>query len=529
MNARVAVVARGNTSRLRLWQAAFGLLFVVAVGARLAGPGQMLVVDERLWLSRSWDFAEAVIHLDFGGTGANADGNGIGAHPGVATMWAAGLAMSAYYAAAQRVGAAIEPFRPEVLLSYLAIAQVSLALLNGAGLVVVFWLLRRLYEWPTALLAFGLIAFNPLLIAHSRIVHVDAPLTTAAIVSVLALLVHVQTGRFAPLIISGVAGGIGALSKAPGLLLVPWAALAMAATIGWPSPTWHSTIETLRGFGLWILAALAVYFIAWPSLWVNPVGTVSYLFERSTIGVLEAHDAGAPTGTLDLMYYPRALLQFGSPVTVVLLLAGLIVGGVTARRGRGALIGRSEWLVLLFIALFLAMITMTAKKGERYALPIVPAIDLLAAVVAIRALDRLSINGWRPGVLTLSLAIAVVLPLRLHPYYLAYYNPLAGKPVKIGWGEGLELAAHYLNRKPNASQLAVATWYPSVFEYFFEGRTLGLSRDTGDSADYVVLYRNMFGRPPDAEASRMLEYFFAGEPEHTVKVNGLEYAWIYRR
>ena len=49
--------------------------------------------------------------------------------------------------------------------------------------------------------------------------------------------------------------------------------------------------------------------------------------------------------------------------------------------------------------------------------------------------------------------------LQTAPYYMNYYNPLLGGDrtapgvMMIGRGEGLDLAAHYLNRLPDARNL----------------------------------------------------------------------------
>ena len=85
---------------------------------------------------------------------------------------------------------------------------------------------------------------------------------------------------------------------------------------------------------------------------------------------------------------------------------------------------------------------------------------------------------------------------------MAYYNPLLGGGPKaptvmlIGWGEGLDEAAAYLNTKPNAAQLHVASWYSQGgFSYFFKGEKVDeLNYNSPDSVsrwldtDYFVTY-----------------------------------------
>ena len=78
--------------------------------------------------------------------------------------------------------------------------------------------------------------------------------------------------------------------------------------------------------------------------------------------------------------------------------------------------------------------------------------------------------------------------------YLAWYNPLLGGPrqaadtLPVGWGEGLEEAAEYLNTQPDAEELTVATGGVPGMAPKFRGRTLPLTSASLIEADYVVVY-----------------------------------------
>jgi hypothetical protein len=125
------------------------------------------------------------------------------------------------------------------------------------------------------------------------------------------------------------------------------------------------------------------------------------------------------------------------------------------------------------------------------------------------------------------------------PYYFSYYNPMLGGTVKaprvmmIGWGEGLDQAARYLNALPDAERLRVATWFwNGTFSYFFKGRIVPgrLAPDTTRSrdwitSDYGVLYINLLqrGRVP----REVVEHVRGLTPVKVVRIQGLEYARIY--
>jgi hypothetical protein len=101
----------------------------------------------------------------------------------------------------------------------------------------------------------------------------------------------------------------------------------------------------------------------------------------------------------------------------------------------------------------------------------------------------------------------------------------------IGWGEGLDQAAGYLNDQPDASKLKVASWYPDgPFSYLFVGKTsledLPASPQDLSKVDYLVLYTHQWQR--QLPSREFLAYFENMTPEKIVTIGDLEYARIYR-
>jgi hypothetical protein len=204
--------------------------------------------------------------------------------------------------------------------------------------------------------------------------------------------------------------------------------------------------------------------------------------------------------------------------------------------------------LLLMVLVITVLMSFGEKKFDRYILPVYPALDLVAGLGWFALFWQLMQNKWR-GVLhyaPIFIAVVVILiqigdSMRTFPYYLSYYNPLLGgsrkapEVMQIGWGEGLDQAAEYINAKPNGDKLKVASWYPEgCFSYFFDGNNLPMEyfTDTSSdqwkrftSADYAVVYINQWQRQiPEA----VLEYVSQLTPEHSIWINGLEYARIYK-
>jgi hypothetical protein len=128
------------------------------------------------------------------------------------------------------------------------------------------------------------------------------------------------------------------------------------------------------------------------------------------------------------------------------------------------------------------------------------------------------------------------------PYYLGYYNPLLGgsrraaEVMLIGWGEGLDQVARYLNAKPQAASLSVSTWYRTgPFSYFFQGASSQIPNQNKWmdidlprilNTDYAVTYHVHQGQRQ--APGQLLAALAKVEPERVFWINGLEYARVYR-
>jgi len=116
-----------------------------------------------------------------------------------------------------------------------------------------------------------------------------------------------------------------------------------------------------------------------------------------------------------------------------------------------------------------------------------------------------------------------------HPYYLAFYNPLAGGPrlapsvLPLGWGEGMDLAAGYLNQLEDAPKLAVATAGIPGFAALFPGTVEPFTEAGLAVSDYSLAYVAQV-----QQQAPLLRSFAGLEPEHVVQIRGMDYVWIYR-
>lgn len=518
------------------------LIFVVALLPRLAPLGRYVTPDEPAWVYRSIRFSQALASGDLAAMPATG-------HPGVTTMWLGSLGLQIHrwlapQASAEHLDwlnglAGLSPESPAAfrhLASFLPAGRVLVALTNSLGLVAVFALARRLWGLSTASLATLLLALAPFLAGHSGLLHLDGLLATAMALSVLAALSAVcpfsgsGSGETAPsfrwITLSGLLAGLALLTKTPGGVLAPFTALLLTAA--WLTRRIPAR-RAISALLLWGLVAALTFLALYPALWAEPVTTL-----RGLLDVGERHVEGALrpiffhgrfTYDPGLAFYPLVWLFRVSP----LVLIGLPIALFTTLRRPG---GRRFTLVALAaLALgFGLLVAVAGKKHDRYLLPAFPPLTFVAALgwdemvkLAHRKLNFRIPNSWLAPTALILIQLLLILPHWSAP--LAYFNPILGGArgavnwLPVGWGEGLGVAARWLNQAPNAEQMIVAT--PSIppFASFFAGQTVLLTQETRSQADYVVY-------PPQQDAGQHPSDDPSLVYRHTV--GGVSYASVLR-
>ena len=538
------------------------ILFFLALVPRVVGLNVFLTTDEPIWIRRTLSFFVALLEHDYAGTA-------IHYKPGVTTLWSGVLGLVADYllqANAWPGGLAdfvraMLPAQP-VSVDYLAFVRFPTVLLTSACVVGIYFFTEKLFNQRIALLSAILLALDPYYLAHSRVIHQDALMTSFMILSVLSFLVHLERGRsWLYLIFSGVMAGLAFLTKSPSLFLGPYlGALALAIYLTGVRKQrvleWQGLVRFGGGLTLWFLIACLLFALLWPAMWVAPLNTVAEVINKAMVRAASPYGKdnffmGHPVRDPGLFFYPVVTLFKLTPLTLGGLLAfiGFWLRGLMGRQNQSLTSRQLYSLALvIFVLSFTAMMSLGADKSERYNLPIFPALDILAAVGLydlagqIKSLisQRLpSAKGW-PETSLQAVGLLLVLTLQggptlaHYPYYLSYFNPLLGgghqaaRTIMVGWGDGLDEAARYLNSKENATELRAASWYYGSFAPFFVGQSWPLSKRNlyWQDVDYAVLYLNGVQRllpNPD-----IVGYFRSLEPEYTVRVKGVDYAWIYK-
>jgi hypothetical protein len=551
------------------------LLTLAALLPRLWGLDRFITADEILFLDHARQFLEGLASGDFSLT------LGIG-YPGVTLAWVNALALLALFGLSRLglgtthllgsspsvnlslnqflAGADVQP------LPYYIAGRVATVLLVTALLLLFYALARRLFVPPEgaqtsrrgqadlALLGALLLSLDPFMLGYSRLMHIAAPLALLMLLAVMAWLLWLQESRKRWLWLAGLFSGLAILTKTTALLLPPLL-LALSGVMWLPvGPLWGVEPAEGRGVGStrwawwgrifigWLgvvgIAAL-IFFALWPAAWQDPSAPLALTFDKLWV------DKTAGEGNLGMFWMGRFVEDPGPAFYLIamllklspLMLIGLAFSLVSLRPGRGRSVEGSLWAYALF---YMLAMTIATKKSVRYMLPAFAAFAPLAACGLWR-LGRWAahvVPPWHRGGAFARTPLLIGFGLLLlgfslpyTPYYFSYYNPLllgwrwAPQAMLVGWGEGLGDAARYLNRQPDAAQSSVAAWYDWTFAPFFVGQTLPFSSENAMRADYTVFYINQVQRNiPDPN---LITYFQRRKPDHVVRLDGVDYAWVY--
>lgn len=533
-------------------------LFAVALLPRLLALDAFLTPDEYRWLGRSRGFLGGLLSGDWAATLQTG-------HPGVTTMWTGSLGiLYRYWTRPPSAPPELQTFVREVAdqppdIAYIAPMRFPTVLLMSLFVVAVYMLLSRLFgDRRVGIVGALLLALDPFHIALSRILHHDALAAAFMTLSLLPLLGYWLKGwsrRW--LLLSGMAAGLGFLSKSPAMFLMPFCALLglVWAVRRWRGGEWlgWSDVGRLLGDGLlWGAVAWLTVVLLWPAMWVTPIKVLQVLFGTSSQYATEGHGKGnfflgQITRNPGPLFYPVAWLLRTTPFIVLGLLAlGIAyLRNIPSHRSEGRLsTGSLSGALLLYAGLFVAFMTLGEKKQDRYILPIYPALDALAALGMVQISSVFCKRGHRDTksffsrpILVIILAILLIqgiLVIANYPYYFTYYNPLLGgartasRVMTVGWGEGLDQAAAYLDDLPDAERLRITSWYHYSFAPFFRGEATYYSSDAGQTlnSEYAVVYRNQIQRElPTTEIVRYLLQHHT--PVFTTTLQRLDYVYVY--
>ena len=267
--------------------------------------------------------------------------------------------------------------------------------------------------------------------------------------------------------LAGVTAGLGMASKFSLFIIPPMiAAFWTADNLRWPSMKFSRLASYICLFAaVCLLTVLLVYKFDLKLYYDGLSATLHRLDAGRSSFVMGRH-----TLTGVWWYFPAALAVKTPLLALFGAAAGLVLVFKNFRRGY-------LWLLLPPAFYFAASLTAKVQIGYRHIMPVMPFLAVLAGIALARLLE-VKKGAWLVCGL---LALTAVSVSRAHPYYLAYFNELAGGPAKgyklfvdsnLDWGQDVKGVAEYLRARGNP---------PVIFSYF------GVARPESYGVNYVPL------------------------------------------
>ncbi|MEO7911391.1 MAG: glycosyltransferase family 39 protein [Roseiflexaceae bacterium] len=535
------------------------LLGIVALLPRVLGLVDFLTTDEVYnWISRVERFSGAVASRQWSATV-------LVGHPGVTLCWLASLGLAAQRYAVEHGWASVTS-----QVEYLRWLRLPMATLEALAIPGAYLLLRRLVAPAIALIAALLWALSPYLIAHARLLHLDALLTTFVTFSLLYALIASRDAR--PLrwiVASGCCAGLALLTKGPALILLPFIGLLLFALanderrkIKDKQTAFAFFVRRLQVavplYLVWLAIVALTFTLVWPAMWTDPAHAL-----RSFFGLILQNGGrpngdgqfflGRTVGDPGVLFYIVSDLFRMTPVMLIGLVAyvGFTIYDLrlshtsTTHDPKSKIQSRTLLTLLAFTLFWTLVMTLGPKKFDRYTLPTWPALLVLSAAGwkwllwdAMTWLSRrwphirASVWAGARGVLIALLLALEIIPLaRYHPYYLSYYNPLLGggaaaqHALLIGWGEGMDQAGAYLSSRPDIGAGQVLSALPRTLRPFVPVPVEDVTEFGNTIANYVVVYRESIQRGASPAIYAAIRQTL---PLHQITIHGIDNAEIYQ-
>lgn len=533
----------------------------VYIWLRTSDSSRIVTIDEPVFLAISGNFANAVAHGDFAETDQFL-------YPAVTIMWAGTFGylvelptyVTGHPNQVKDLYSVHGPIRAAggEPLDVLVAARAAKVVLQAGCFLIAVWLMYRLFGLAIAALAATFIVFDPFLISHDRLLHVDGVTGITAFVSMLAAALADRNSSKGLWVLAGVAAALCWLTRLTGLVLVPILLFVIAdgAISRFRSgtlPGKDALGTAAKTAGVVVGASVATTIAMWPALWVDPVGAIEQTLADWQRSIETPHpwslyfDGKTVEGDPGIMLYVYDFLFKITPFALI----GLAVVAVAFLFRVDAIMPNRSWRPVVILTSFVAVysVGMAAgqRKFDRYILPDFLFMDLLAAIGLVGVAHLIWARPariWRVAtviVLTGLVAGQVITAHAHRPYMLDYYNPLFGgakaaeEMVMVGWGEGLDQAARFILAQPDGETAVIRTSMPpTTMLYFLPGTvaigTLGnlaanqASLQAWANTDYAITHILQWQRDTSGGVVPYLESF---QPIDVVTLNGVEFVRVY--
>lgn len=417
------------------------------------------------------------------------------------------------------------------------------AVLGAATCALVYLICREFVNRYVAILAPIILALIPDFIAHTQVAAIDGPLAMFFTLTMYLFMMAVKKGDIYYYAASAISLGLVISTKFNGILILPiLLILYLMYNKGRPAISGLNKGSVLSRIDayvpiipavIFIAIAAATFYMLWPWIWNNPLD-----FGRSIKHWVETPQEYF-LGTLQtapVYYYPVYFLV----TTPIMLLVALALGLYYSFRSRDRFI----YTIILWLAIpFSYNLFSFVQDCMRYLLMIYPAVAILCGYGIWAAASRLSGGKeWLKALLFTATSVVVVINLVLtlvsvSPYYLDYYNELAGsmqsvaehRSFEIGyWGEGLYDSAKYVEQNALINSTVYVAAKPNFFFDLYGNNNTYITPSTDimyapDGMDYIITnhYTETYNTLHFNESSYVIA--------HRTMIQGIPLVTVYKK
>lgn len=332
--------------------------------------------------------------------------------------------------------------------SIIFLARLPIVFLTMALALVGYLVAGEFWGKLSALLSFGLLLFEPNILAHGRYTTTDVGSATFLLLATYSLwrLWSSDGWNWGRFFIAGISIGLALGSKVSMLIFLPIFALLACLPLYRGDWNWRQAVRRLGQLALasflGLITLWVIYGLEWgPSRLLTPsmdfLDGVTMPMPTYWAGVeqiLTLSQGGRPSFLLGSFsdtgwwYYFPVTFLVKTPIVLFLLLFLAIAVLLRDRDSRQ----KALYLLIPSGIYFLISMQSALNIGYRHLLPIIPNFLLLVSGLAREkpGTGRLSALQMTPAaaLAVLGLGIVVLTDLLLHPHYLSYFNLLAGGP-----------------------------------------------------------------------------------------------------
>lgn len=353
--------------------------------------------------------------------------------------------------------------------------------LFGVGNVLLVYLIaKRMYSKKVGLLAALFLSFSLLHIRYSRVIRPDIPMAFLVTLSFLFIYLIYEKGKTRDYVLAAIFTGLSTGTKYTGIILIAVIFLAHLLHIADSKKGVRKIFLDKR---LFLVAGLVVltFFLS------TPYGLVRFAKLQRTVvgwssGGLSEVTANQPAEVNSWFYYITHSLEhsLGYPLAIFSLAA--IAYGIFAHR-------KKDILLISFPLLYYFIIGSFTRHGDRYILPIVPFLTIIAAMFLVRIVSRVPFSENRRSVVLAITAFALV--------FFPGIKAIRYAQLMTEKGTRLEAKDWVKDNIPRGKRIAYEFYFPHFSGYKMENiYTIGVHPFEWyeDRFDYIIVNSGRYQR-----------------------------------